>query len=115
MSLLTGNTEKNDLENVMSSYYGNETVTAIVQLKVDTKEADTIAMTVAKHEAIFDVFMVTGDADIVVKAKFTNYSHVKKFLVDTLGSIKGVKELKTMMVVTAFKENGKMEDIGAVR
>lgn len=99
----------------MSSYYGNDTVTAIVQLKVDTKEADSIAIAVAKHEAIFDVFMVTGDADIVVKAKFPNYSYVKKFLVDTLGSIKGVKELKTMMVVTAFKENGKMEDIGVIR
>jgi DNA-binding Lrp family transcriptional regulator len=107
--------EKNDIESVMSSYYGNDSVTAIVQLKVDTKEADTIAMTVAKHEAVFDVYMVTGDADIVVKAKFKNYSSVKKFLVDSLGSIKGVKELKTMMVVTAFKENGKLEDIGVER
>lgn len=100
------------MESVMSSYYGNDSVTAIVQLKVDTKEADTIALTVAKHEAVFDVYMVTGDADIVVKAKFKNYSNVKKFLVDSLGAIKGVKELKTMMVVTAFKENGRLEDIG---
>ncbi len=107
--------ERNDMDKVMSSYYGNDSVIAIVQLKVDTKEADTIAMTVAKNEAIFDVYMVTGDADIIVKARFKNYSNVKKFLVDTLGSIKGVKELKTMMVVTAFKENGRMEDIGVVR
>ncbi len=107
--------ERNDMDKVMSSYFGNDSVIAIVQLKVDTKEADTIAMTVAKNEAIFDVYMVTGDADIIVKARFKNYSNVKKFLVDTLGSIKGVKELKTMMVVTAFKENGRMEDIGVVR
>ncbi len=107
--------DKNDIDSVMSSYYGNDSVIAIVQLKVDTKEADTIAMTVAKHEAIFDVYMVTGDADIIVKARFKNYSNVKKFLVDTLGSIKGVKELKTMMVVTAFKENGHLEDIGVIR
>ena len=107
--------EKGDIDRVMNSFYGNDSVTAIVQLKVDTKEADTIAMNVAKHEAIFDVYMVTGDADIIVKAKFKNYSSVKEFLVDTLGSIKGVKELKTMMVVTAFKENGQLEDIGVVR
>ncbi|MEM3851950.1 MAG: Lrp/AsnC ligand binding domain-containing protein [Methanomassiliicoccales archaeon] len=104
-----------DIDSVMSTFYGNDAVTAIVQLKVDTKEADSIAMKVAKHEAIFDVYMVTGDADIVVKAKFKNYSHVKKFLVDTLGGIPGVKETKTMMVVTAFKENGKLEDIGVPR
>ncbi len=107
--------DKPDIEEVMSSFYGDEAVTAIVQLKVDTKEADSIAMTVAKHEAIFDVYMVTGDADIVVKAKFKNYSNVKRFLVDTLGAIKGVKETKTMMVVTAFKENGQIEDIGVPR
>lgn len=106
---------REDIEQVMSSFYGDEAVTAIVQLKVDTKEADSIAMKVAKNDAIFDVFMVTGDADIVVKAKFKNYSHVKKFLVDTLGNIPGVKETKTMMVVTAFKENGKLEDIGVPR
>ena len=107
--------DKTDIEEVMSSFYGDEAVTAIVKIIVDNKEADTIAMTVAKHEAIFDVYMVTGDADIVVKAKFKNYSNVKRFLVDTLGAIKGVKETKTMMVVTAFKENGHLEDIGVPR
>jgi len=107
--------EKDDIDRVMSSYYGNDSVTAIVQLKVDTKEADSIAVSVAKYDAIFDVFMVTGDADILVKAKFRNYGDVKKFLVDTLGSIQGVKETKTMMVVTAFKENGKLEDLGITR
>lgn len=106
---------KEEIDSVMSSFYGDEGVTTIVQLKVDTKEADTIAMKVASNEAIYDVYMVTGDADIVVKAKFRNYSMVKKFLVDTLGSIPGVKETKTMMVVTAFKENGKLEDIGLPR
>ena len=39
--------EGNEIDTVMSSYYGEEQVTAIINLKVDTKAADTIAEKVA--------------------------------------------------------------------
>ena len=76
--------EGNEIDTVMSSYYGEEQVTAIINLKVDTKAADTIAEKVAKYALVEDVFLVTGDTDIVVKTKFHNYNQLKRFLVDDI-------------------------------
>jgi uncharacterized protein (UPF0147 family) len=100
--------EGNEIDTVMSSYYGEEQVTAIINLKVDTKSADTIAEAVSKYGLVEDVFLVTGDTDIVVKTKFHNYNQLKRFLVDDISNIDGVKDTKTLMVVTTFKERGKI-------
>jgi len=85
-----------------------EYITAIINLKVDTKDADIIAERVAEFELVEDVFLVTGDTDIVVKTKFRSYHDLKSFLVDDLSNIDGVRDTKTLMVVTTFKESGKL-------
>lgn len=95
-----------EYEDVVSSYYGEEPVTAIVTLKVDTKEVDNIAMKVSEHPAVDDAFLVTGDTDIILKATFGKYSDLKHFVVTTVGNINGVKETSTWMVVTTYKEAG---------
>lgn len=101
--------EKENVEAVMSSYYGEDSVTAIINLKVDTKFADVIAQKVSGFSIVEDVFLVTGDTDIVVKTKFRNYNQLKRFLVDEISTINGVKDTKTLMVVTTFKERGEVK------
>lgn len=100
------NGEKEGYDTVMSSYYGDEQVTAIINLKVDTKEVDGIAEKVSSYDIVEDVYLVTGDTDIVVKTKFKNYNQLKRFLVEEISAISGVKDTKTLMVVTTFKERG---------
>ncbi len=95
-----------EYEEVVNTYYGEEPVTAIITLKVDTKEVDNIAMRVAEAEAVDDVFLVTGDTDIIMKTTFGRYSDLKEFVVDSVGPIPGVKETSTWMVVTTYKEKG---------
>lgn len=95
-----------EYEDVVNTYYGEEPVTAIVTLKVDTKEVDNIAMKVTESEPVEDVFLVTGDTDIILKVTFSRYSDLKHFVVDSVGPIPGVKETSTWMVVTAYKERG---------
>jgi DNA-binding Lrp family transcriptional regulator len=95
-----------EYEDVVTSYYGEEPVTAIVTLKVDPKEVDTIAMRVSEHPSVDDAFLVTGDTDIILKATFGKYSDLKHFVVSTVGNIPGVKETATWMVVTIYKEAG---------
>ena len=56
-----------------------------------------------------DVFLVTGDTDIVAKVKVQNYSQLKRFLVDDLSSIPGLKDSRTLMVVSTFKERGDLK------
>lgn len=100
--------EKSDYEKVISSYYGEERVKVIIQLKVDTKEAELIAERVAALEEIEDLFLVTGEADLMAKAVFDSYVAMKKFLVEKLSKVEGVRDTRTMMIVTAFKERGKL-------
>jgi DNA-binding Lrp family transcriptional regulator len=83
-------------------------ITAIINLKVDTKDADIIAERVSEFDLVEDVFLVTGDTDIVIKTKFNGYHDLKSFLVDDLSSIDGIRDTKTLMVVTTFKEGGKL-------
>jgi Lrp/AsnC family leucine-responsive transcriptional regulator len=99
----------NEIDTVMSSYFGEEHVTAIINLRVNTKDADVIAEKVSKYSLVEDVFLVTGDTDIMIKMKFHNYNQLKRFLVDEISNIDGVKDTKTLMVVTTFKEKGEIK------
>lgn len=98
--------KESEMDEYISSYYGEGKVSAVITIKVDTKEADQIATQISKLDIIEDVFLVTGDTDIVAKAKFGNYKGLKDFVVQTLAPIKGIKETKTLMVVTTYKEGG---------
>jgi DNA-binding Lrp family transcriptional regulator len=100
--------DKKEYEEVISTYYGDEQVAALVTFKIDTKGSDSVARKIATFDYIEDVFLVTGDTDIVAKARFPTYAALKKFIVDDVAGIDGVKETKTFMVVTTFKERGKI-------
>jgi DNA-binding Lrp family transcriptional regulator len=100
--------DKKEFEEVISSYYGEEQVAALVTFKIDTKGSDQVAQKIASHPYIEDVFLVTGDTDIIAKARFPNYAALKKFIVDDVADIDGIKESKTFMVVTTFKERGEL-------
>ncbi len=51
------NREKSDYDNVISSYFENEQVTALINLKVETKEADVIAENISKDPAVSDCLL----------------------------------------------------------
>jgi len=100
--------QQSENDSILSSYYGDEEVCAIITLKVETKDADEVCDSVSLLKQAVDVFLVTGDTDIVLKAKFRDYTQLKKFLVEELSAIKGVKDTKTLMVVATFKEKGEL-------
>jgi DNA-binding Lrp family transcriptional regulator len=100
--------DKKEYEEIISSYYGDDQVAALVSFKIDTKGSDLVAQKIADFGYVEDVFLVTGDTDIIAKARFPSYAALKKFIVDEVAGIDGVKETKTFMVVTTFKERGKV-------
>ena len=73
---------------------------------METSEADTVASEVAKFVESEDVFLVTGDTDIFVKVRFPHYEELKEFVLHRLPSVRGIRETKTLLVVTAYKESG---------
>ncbi|MEE9268552.1 MAG: Lrp/AsnC ligand binding domain-containing protein [Thermoplasmata archaeon] len=95
-----------EIEDIMPSVLSEHQVSAVVTLKVDTKEADRIAGEIAQFEPIEDLFLVTGDTDIVAKARFRDYKELKEFLLKSLAPISGIKDTKTLIVVMTYKERG---------
>jgi DNA-binding Lrp family transcriptional regulator len=58
-----------------------------------------------------DVFLVTGDIDIIAKGHFKNYETCNDFVLNTIRQMDGVKETKTLMVVTSYKEHGQKRQL----
>src|SRR5437667_12247522 len=94
-----------DMEQALTALYGEDQVAAVITLKVDTKEADRIATELSKFDVIKDVFLVTGDTDIIAKARFRNDKGLKDFDITRLGPNPEIREAKTLMVVAAYTED----------
>jgi len=94
------------VESAFTKVWGDEHVVALIALKVETSEADMVASEVAKFVEAEDVFLVTGDTDIFVKVRFPHYEELKEFVLHRLPGVRGIRETKTLLVVTAYKESG---------
>ncbi len=96
--------ENKEYEEAISNYYEGRGVSSIVSIKVDTKNADDIAEKLSEFENVEDLFLVTGDVDLILKARFSDYSHMKSFLVNELSNLEGIDNVKSMMIITTYKE-----------
>ncbi|MCI4324606.1 MAG: Lrp/AsnC ligand binding domain-containing protein [Thermoplasmata archaeon] len=94
------------VESAYTKVWGDEHVIALIALKVETSEADNVATEVARFTEVEDVFLVTGDTDIFLKVRFPHYDELKEFVLHRLPAVKGIRETKTLLVVTAYKESG---------
>jgi DNA-binding Lrp family transcriptional regulator len=94
------------VESAFTKVWGDEHVVALIALKVETAEADNVAQESARFPEVEDVFLVTGDTDIFLKVRFPHYEELKEFVLHRLPAVKGIRETKTLLVVTAYKEGG---------
>ncbi len=90
-------------EQTIEKYYGSD-VLVMMSLKIDTSKTEEIASKMAQIGSIEEIYLVTGDIDILAKARFKDYSEMRDLIISQIGPIPGVKETKTMVVVSAFKE-----------
>jgi DNA-binding Lrp family transcriptional regulator len=95
-----------ELEEEVAAQRGDEGVEAVILLKVDTEHVDEIGSTLSTFDQIEHVYLVTGEDDLVLKARFPEYPELKDFIVRALAPLEGVEDTKTMMVVSTYKENG---------
>ncbi len=96
--------ENEEYEEVISSYYEGRGVSSIISMKVDTKKVDRVAEELSNSDNVEDVFLVTGDFDLILKARFRDYDHMKSFLLDKASELEGIEEFKSMMIITTYKE-----------
>ncbi|MGC8992737.1 MAG: Lrp/AsnC family transcriptional regulator [Thermoplasmata archaeon] len=99
--MMVSDEEEQIVSNVLSGF-----ITAIVSLKVSTEKIDDVAKNLKDYVNVEDLFLVTGDTDIIMKVKFLNYKDLKEFIVDKVGRMEGVQDTSTMIVVASYKEKG---------
>lgn len=97
-------------DKILASYYGDEDVTALITLKVDTQNVETLASQISTNKKVEDVFLVTGDIDIIIKGHFNNYEECNNFVLNEIRQMDGIKDTKTLMVVTTYKERGTLRE-----
>ncbi|MCI2412505.1 Lrp/AsnC family transcriptional regulator [Cuniculiplasma divulgatum] len=85
--------------------FDRKIVTALVGMRVEINRVENIAAEIVSEPHVEDVFVVTGDFDIIVKVRFPDYNEFQKYILNRLSKISGVRDSKTMMVVSIKKEN----------
>lgn len=96
-----------DEEQVMGQVFGGF-ITAVIGLKVDTGHIENIARLLRESPNVEDLFLVTGDLDLILKVKFLNYKDLKEFILEKVGKLEGIQDTSTMIVVAPYKERGVM-------
>ncbi len=99
---------QDDYEEVISTYYEGRGVSSLISLEIDPQRSDEVAGELANYHNVEDVLLVTGEVDMMVKARFKNYDHMKNFLVKEASTLEGVKHVSSMMIITTYKERGKL-------
>ena len=96
-----------DKDVIMNQYYEEGyIVTALIGVKVDTKRINDFTSAVVDLNTVEDIFLVTGEYDIILKVKFPSYRELKDFIINKLSKIDGVIKTETMMVINIYKERG---------
>ena len=95
-------------KSLIEEYYKGQIVRALVVLQVQADKGDEIAMKLSKMENVRDVFLVTGDADIILKVSFNRPEELMTFILKDVTKLPGVIESKVLMILTSYKELGRI-------
>ncbi|MEM0139722.1 MAG: Lrp/AsnC ligand binding domain-containing protein [Ferroplasma sp.] len=85
-------------------YYDNKIITAVIGIETDVNNVEAIGKAISENNNVEEIFVVTGEYDLLIKVRFPDYSTLERFIVSSLNSIPGVKKSKTMMVLSIIKD-----------
>jgi DNA-binding Lrp family transcriptional regulator len=63
-----------------------------------------IASDIAKFPEVQEVYIITGDWDLLIKLRAENVNTIGKFVIDKLRLVKGIEKTLTCMVFETCKE-----------
>ncbi len=95
-----------DKDSIMNEYYEKHIVTALIGITCDTSKIEEVSKALVNYNNVEDVFLTTGDFDIIVKVKFPEYSNLKDFILNSISKLDGVTKTESMLVVSTYKERG---------
>jgi len=101
-------TDSSKYKSIIEKYYEGQKVRAMVTLQIEGGKGDEIALLLSKNRNVRDVFLVTGDVDIVVKVSFDCTEKLLDFILNGVSKLDGVLDTNTMMILTSYKEQGRV-------
>lgn len=81
-------------------------VTAMVHVKADTEKIENISTSLSELNFVEDIYLVTGNWDMILKVRFPDVNQMRNFLIKDLRKVEGVKDTYTSMVISIFKDRG---------
>ncbi len=82
-------------------------VRSLISLTIETEKSDQIGNKLSQYDFVEDVLLLTGNVDMMLKAHFDDYDHMKRFLTIELSDIEGVEDPTSMMIVSSYKERNR--------
>ena len=95
-----------EMDRYYNEYYKQHIVTALIGVKCSTKNLDMVSRSLVNYNNVEDVFLTTGEYDIIIKVKFPDYSLLKNFIISELSKLQGISKTETMLVINSYKERG---------
>ena len=89
--------------------FGKKHILAVIQIKVVPQEREgfaRICKEISKDPKVKDVFVVTGEYDIIVVIEATDLEDISNFVTDKLAPKKEVIGTYTHIVLNEFKRDG---------
>ncbi len=93
-------------EENIDNYSGAMVVTAVVHVKTSTDRIEEISKSLQEINYVEDIYLVTGEWDLILKVRFPDVETMKNFLLRDLRNMDGVKDSQTSMVISIFKDRG---------
>lgn len=83
-------------------------VRAFVHLFVEPGQLERVGEELAKFKEITDVFEVTGEYDIIILVSSEDVSSFRKFVLEKLLKVPGVRSAVTSIVLYTYKKEGEV-------
>jgi len=82
-------------------------VDALIGLKVDLSEANRASAKLAERVELRNVGISTGEFDILAEGVFASHQALHVFLTDGIGSLPGVRDRRTFVILHTVKNGGR--------
>ena len=93
-------------EESLDNISGSKVVTAVIHVKTSTDKIEEISKSLQEINYVEDIYLVTGEWDLILKVRFPDVDSMKKFLLKDLRNKEGIKDSQTSMVISIFKDRG---------
>ena len=96
------NMSEENLDNIS----GSKVVTAVIHVKTSTDKIEEISKSLQEISYVEDIYLVTGEWDLILNVRFPDVDSMKRFLLKDLRNKEGIKDSQTSMVISIFKDRG---------